>query len=70
MGDSDFLFKILVPGLSALFGMGAFYGAVRADIKYMVGAVKDMKGEIERVRDNATKAHERIDQHIMNYHKG
>jgi hypothetical protein len=69
MGDSDLLFKILVPGLSALFGMGVFYGAIRADIKYMIGAVRDIRDDIGRVRDSATKAHERLDQHIMVYHK-
>lgn len=68
--NDDLIFKILMPGISALFGMGVFYGAIRADIKYMIGAVKDIRDDIGRVRETATKAHERIDAHITNYHKG
>lgn len=66
----DMIFKILVPGLSALFGMGTFYGVVRADIRHMVSTIGRLDKDIEHVRTSATKAHERIDNHITAYHKG
>jgi hypothetical protein len=68
MGADD-LIKILVPGLSALFGMGTFYGIVRADFRHMVETVGRIDKDVARIEKNADKAHERIDNHITNYHK-
>lgn len=66
----DVIIKLIVPALSVLFGMGTFYGIVRADFRHMVNTIGRLDRDIDHVRNNAEKAHERIDSHITTYHKG
>jgi hypothetical protein len=45
------------------FAFGGVYFGIRADIKHIIEKVTESKA-------SATRAHERIDQHISEYHRG
>lgn len=61
----DIVFKLL----PMVFAMGGTYMAIRADIKYLREKITQTDRDISRVDHSATKAHERIDDHVTAYHR-
>lgn len=52
-----------------IFGVGAVYGLIRADIRHMHDRLADIVKEVGRVERAADKANERVDAHIVDYHR-
>lgn len=49
--------------ITLAFAFGGVYVGIRSDIKHIVEKVLEAKA-------SATRAHERIDEHIKDYHRG
>lgn len=60
----------VLQGLLLLFGMGTTYGLIRADLIRLHEKISDVKATVSDVRATASRAHERIDDHITTSHVG
>lgn len=67
MVDPDTL-KLVIPVITMVFGVGTFYGLIRADLRFIRENAARTDQEIDRVNATAAKAHERIDAHIERHH--
>lgn len=65
--NSDEIIKLIIPLGSVLLSIGAFIGLIKSDLRHILEMIAKQDKEIERVRDSAIKAHERIDAHILSH---
>ena len=62
--------EMLQTAIIAAFSAGGVYTMIRADIKFMFHEIARLeKQEIARVEKAATRAHERLDEHLTDYHR-
>ena len=66
---ADLLVKFILPILAAAVS----YGAIRKDLQGLHEKVKDLnvdsKRELDRVEHATLRAHDRLDNHVADYHR-
>jgi hypothetical protein len=55
--------------LVAAFSAGGVYAAIRADIKNIHSKIANVEKDVDRVENNVTRAHMRLDDHVVDYHR-
>lgn len=62
--------KDLATALFYAFTAGGIYAAIRADIKNIHSKFANVEKDIARIESSTARSHERIDDHITDYHRG
>jgi hypothetical protein len=61
---------MLQTALIAAFSAGGVYAVIRAELKFMLHEIIRLeKQEIARIERSATRAHDRLDEHLTDYHR-
>lgn len=61
--------KDMMTIIATVFSFGAVYGLIRADLKHLHERILMQKSEMDRIEKLAERAHVRLDDHIIDYHR-
>lgn len=68
MGETELVrYAFMLFGM--VFSAGSVYGIIRADLRNLHERVGQTNKDIERVSASVSKVHDRLDNHVIAYHK-